>query len=42
MNKEFDLAYKSARTGYEWYKFPPGFEPAPTQKPNRPDNGAGK
>jgi predicted acylesterase/phospholipase RssA len=27
MNDKFDLAYKLARSGYHWSKYPPGFEP---------------
>jgi len=42
MNEEFNRAYNKASSGYEWHKFPPGFEPAPTQEPTRPDMGAGK
>jgi len=42
MNLEFDLAHDMARNGYKWHKSPPGFEPASTQEPTRPDKGAGK
>jgi hypothetical protein len=42
MNQEFDLAYNLARSGYKWHKYPPGFEPAPTQEHAFPDKGAGK
>ena len=28
MNQEFEMAYNLARSGYKWYKYPPGFEPA--------------
>jgi hypothetical protein len=41
-NEKFNLAYNMARSGYKWHKSPPGFEPAPTQEPTRPDKGAGK
>jgi hypothetical protein len=42
MNQEFELAYKLARSGYKWHKYPPGFEPAPTQEHALPAKGAGK
>jgi hypothetical protein len=29
MNEEFNMAYNLALSGYEWTKYPPGFEPAP-------------
>jgi hypothetical protein len=29
MNEEFNMAYDLARSGLEWSKYPPGFEPAP-------------
>ncbi len=28
MNQEFELAYNLARSGYNWSKYPPGYEPA--------------
>jgi hypothetical protein len=31
MNEEFNMAYNLARSGYKWSKYPPGFEPAPTE-----------
>jgi len=42
MNEEFNLAYNLARSGYKWSKYPPGFEPAPTQEQALPDKSAGK
>jgi hypothetical protein len=40
MNEEFNMAYNLARSGYKWQKYPPGFEPAPTQEQARRDKGA--
>jgi hypothetical protein len=31
MNREFELACNLARSGYKWYKYPPGCEPANSQ-----------
>ena len=31
MNQEFELAYNLARSGYNWSKYPPGYEPANSQ-----------
>jgi hypothetical protein len=31
MNQEFELAYNLARSGYNWSKYPPGYEPANPQ-----------
>jgi hypothetical protein len=42
MNEEFNLAYNLAHSGYKWHKYPPGFEPAPTQEPALLNKGAGK
>jgi hypothetical protein len=28
MNQEFELAFNLARSGYNWSKYPPGYEPA--------------
>ena len=35
MNEEFEMAYNLARSGYKWYKYPPGLEPEtkPTREP---------
>jgi hypothetical protein len=35
MNEEFEMAYNMARSGYKWYKYPPGLEPEtkPTREP---------
>ena len=31
MNQEFEMAYNLARSGYNWSKYPPGYEPANSQ-----------
>ena len=31
MNQEFELAFNLARSGYNWSKYPPGYEPANSQ-----------
>ena len=31
MHQEFELAYNLARSGYNWSKYPPGYEPAHSQ-----------
>jgi len=35
MNEEFEMAYNMARSGYKWYKYPPGLDPEtkPTREP---------
>ncbi|MEW6660144.1 MAG: patatin-like phospholipase family protein [Thermodesulfobacteriota bacterium] len=38
MNQEFEMAYNLARSGYQWSKYPPGYEPSPPEeeKPQPP------